>query len=101
MKIKKGDKVIVISGKDRGKKSEVLKALPLENKVIVKGVNIVKKHIKAKEGEGGEIREIEKPMDVSNVMFLDEKSGKGTRIRIERKDGKRVRIAQKTGEAIK
>jgi len=102
MKIKKGDKVIVIAGKDKGKSGDVVRAIPKDNKVIVEGMNIAKKHQKAKtSGSKGQIVEIAMPIDVSNVALVDPKTKKPTRVRIEKKDGKRVRIAVKSGSIIK
>lgn len=100
MKIKQGDKVVVIAGKDKGKEGKVLKTLRSSNKVIVEGVNIVKKHIKPNGGEDGRIAEIEAPLHVSNVMLYDEKAKKGTRVGYEIKDGKKVRISKKSNKKI-
>ena len=71
MKIKTNDTVLVIAGKDKGKKGKVIKALPNENKVIVEGVNIQTRHMKAKQDQPAEIRKLEGPIDASNVMFID------------------------------
>lgn len=102
MKIKKGDKVVVIAGKDKGKSGSVLRALPKEDRVIVEGVNVAKRHQKARRGgESGQIIDKTLPVHVSNVALVDPKSGKPTRVGIERKDGNRVRIAKKSGTAIK
>ena len=102
MKIKKGDKVIVIAGKDKGKSGHVLRALPKDDKVIVDGVNVVKRHQRARRaGESGQIIDKTLPIHVSNVAVADPKSGKPTRVGIERKDGKRVRVAKKSGTVIK
>lgn len=100
MKIKKGDNVIILSGKDKGKKSKVIRAFPDIEKVIVEGVNIVKKHQKPqKQGQKGEIVERAMPMHVSNVSLYS-KDGKPSRIRMEIKDGKKVRVLKKSGEKI-
>lgn len=96
MKIKKGDKVIVISGKDAGKTGTVTRVLPREDRIFVEGVNVRTKHEKARGTQKGRIVERETPIHVSNVMIADPKSGKGTRVGIMRKDGKRVRIAKKS-----
>ena len=102
MKIKKGDKVIVIAGKDKGKSGVVLRALPKEDRVIVEGVNVAKRHQKARRGgESGQIIDKTLPVHISNVALADPKGGKPTRIGIERKDGKRVRVAKKSGAVIK
>jgi len=104
-KIKKGDTVIVVRGKDRGKVGEVLKVLKEENRVLVKGVNIVKKHVKAIPNvrEGG-IYEMEAPIHVSNVMLLCPKCNKPTRVgfRIVEEDGviKKYRYCKKCNENI-
>jgi large subunit ribosomal protein L24 len=102
MKIRLKDKVKVISGKDKGKTGEVIKVLPLENKVVVQGVNIVKRHVKPGviNKEGG-IVTFEKPVDVSNVMFLDEKENKPSRLGYNVVDGKKFRFIKKTGEVLK
>ncbi|HDQ88563.1 MAG TPA: 50S ribosomal protein L24 [candidate division WWE3 bacterium] len=101
MKIRKGDKVKVISGKDRGKISQVLKVLKDANKVVVEGVHVVKKNVKpGKVGEQGGIVEMEKPIDVSNVMFYNESLGKAVRIGFKFIDGKKYRICKKSGEVL-
>ena len=92
MKIKQGDKVVVIAGKDKGKEGKVIKTLRNSSNVIVEGVNIVKKHIKPSGGEDGRIAEIEAPLHVSNFMLYDDKAKKGTRVGYEFKDGKKIRI---------
>ncbi len=101
MRIKKDDKVKVISGKDRGKVSKVLKVLKPRGKIVVEGVNIVKKHVKpgAVTKEGG-IISIEKPIDVSNVMYYDEDSKKAVKIGYKVIDGKKYRVSKKTGEIL-
>ncbi len=102
MKIKKGDKVIVIAGKDRGKSGVVVRALPSEDMVVVEAVNIAKKHKKAsKANSRGQIVEVAMPIHVSNVALLDPKTNKPTRVRIEKKNGKRARIATRSGTEIK
>ena len=102
MKIKKGDNVIVLSGNDKGKKGEVLQVMNKENKVIVKGVNLRKKHVKPKkQGEQGGIISTECPINASKVNIVDPKTGKTTRIGYEMKDGKKVRIAKKSKQEIK
>lgn len=97
MKIKKNDKVTVIAGKDKGKTGTVTLALPKTNQVIVEGVNIRKKHQKPRRGgQKGQIIEKSMPIHASNVMIVDPKSGKQTRVGIQRKDGKRTRITKKS-----
>lgn len=102
MHIKKGDKVIVITGKDKGKTGTVIEALPKKDRVVVEGVNIVKKHQKPTQmnPEGG-IVEFEAAIHVSNVMLLDPKTNKPTRVGTKIEDGKKVRVAKKSGEIIK
>lgn len=100
MKIKKGDTVLVISGKYRGKTGKVLKAFPKEGKVLVEGVNIVKKHVKPKRvGEKGQIVQIPKPIDVSNVKLICPSCKKATRVgyKIFEKEGEKekVRVCKK------
>ncbi|MBD1382752.1 50S ribosomal protein L24 [Metabacillus arenae] len=101
MHVKKGDKVLVISGKDKGKQGEILAAYPKNERVLVEGVNVVKKHSKANQAnpQGGIISQ-EAPIHVSNVMPLDPKSGEVTRIGYKVVDGKKVRVAKKSGESL-
>lgn len=104
MKIKKGDKVIVMAGKYKGKTGDVSSALPEQDKVIIDGINIVKKHKRANKAAGtkGEIIDVAMPIHVSNVMLEDPKTKKPTRIGYKVDDkGKKVRIAKKSGEVIK
>lgn len=101
MKIRKGDKVVVISGKDRGKTGVVSRAFPAALRVLVDGVNIKKKHQKSRHGDKkGQMVEKALPIDISNVMLVDPKGGKRTRVGIAKKEkgGKRVRIAKKSGQ---
>lgn len=102
MKIKKGDQVVVLTGKDKGAKGEVLKALPQESRVIVQGVNVVKKHRKPTQmNPQGGIDEIEKSVHVSNVALVDPKEDKATRVGYKTlKDGKKVRVAKRSGETV-
>jgi large subunit ribosomal protein L24 len=101
MHVKKGDKVQVISGKDKGKQGVILAAFPRNNRVLVEGVNIVKKHAKPTQAnpQGG-IIEKEAPIHVSNVMALDPKTGVPTRVGYQLVDGKKVRVAKKSGELL-
>jgi len=101
MHVKKGDKVMVISGKDKGKTGVILSALPKKDRVLVEGVNIVKKHSKPSQmnPQGGIISQ-EVPIHVSNVMPLDPKTSEPTRVGIQVVDGKRVRVAKKAGEVL-
>lgn len=100
MQIKKNDTVVVIAGKDKGKIGTVLKAMPKENKIVVEGVNVQTKRAKATRTSAAEIKHIEGPIDASNVMFYDKKTKQATRIGHAFEDGKKVRIARKTGEKI-
>lgn len=102
MKIKKGDTVKVISGSDKNKVGEVLKVLPKENKVVVKDVNVRKRHTKPRrQGEEGGIVEFEAPINVSNVMLVCPKTGEATRVRYEIVKDEKVRVCKKSGEVIK
>lgn len=100
-KIKKGDTVMVLTGNDKGNTGEVLAVYPEKSRVLVKDVNIVKKHTKpsANNPEGG-IHEKPAPIHISNVALIDPKSNKATRVGIKREDGKVQRIAKKSGEVI-
>ncbi len=100
-KIKKKDIVVVITGKDKGKKGEVLKVLPKENRVIVSKVNIVKKHMRPTQTRPGGIKEIESPIHISNVMLICPKCAQPTRVGFTfLPDGKKVRVCKKCGEMI-
>jgi large subunit ribosomal protein L24 len=100
-KIKKGDKVVILSGKDKGKHGEVTLSMPKDGKVIVSGVNIATRHRKAtQENPQGGLERREAPLHVSKVALEDPKTGKATRVRFEIKDGKKVRVAVKSGEVI-
>lgn len=101
MKLKVGDKVVVISGKDKGKEGNIIKTLKNENRVVVEGVNVCKKHIKGNGQMMGSIEEVERPIDASNVMIKDPKTGKATRIgHTITKDGKKVRITKKSSTEL-
>lgn len=101
MKIKKGDQVEVISGKDRGKRGEVLAVLVQSEKVIVKGANIMKRHIKAKrDGQSGERIEKEAPIHVSNVMLVCKETNKPTRIGYKMEGEEKVRVSKRSGKTI-
>ncbi len=101
LKIKKGDQVVVITGKDKGKKGEVTKVLPAENRIVVAGVNQMTKHRKPSQFAAGGIEKIEASIHVSNVALADPKTGKATRVGYQTlKDGKKVRVARKSGETI-
>jgi large subunit ribosomal protein L24 len=102
MKLKKGDNVIVKAGKNKGVTGKIAKVFTANNKVIIEGVNKAKRHIRAKnKKEKGSMVEVEVPMHASNVMLIDAKTGKGTRIGKKEVGGKMVRIAKKSGQEIK
>ena len=101
MSLKVGDKVVVIAGSSKGKEGKIIKVLRNENKVIVEGCNIVKKHKKGNGQESGGILEVEAPIHASNVMIIDPKTKKRTRIgHTVDKDNKKIRIAKKSSEKI-
>ena len=100
-KIRKGDQVVVLSGKDKGKTGEVVRSMPKDNKVLVSGVNVHARHRKPSQtNPQGGIERKEAPLHVSNVALADPKSGAPTRVRFETRDGKKVRVAAKSGELI-
>ena len=101
-KIRKGDKVMVLSGRDKGKTGEIVSSQPKDGKVVVSGVNIATRHKKAtQENPQGGLERREAPMHVSKVAIIDPKDGKATRVRFETaKDGKKVRVAARSGEKI-
>ena len=100
MNLKVGDKVIVIAGSNKGKEGTIKKVLRKENRVIIEGVNLVKKHQKGNGQESGGILEIEAPIHASNVMIIDPKTKKPTRIGKKIEKDKKVRIAIKSGEKL-
>ena len=101
MNLKVGDKVKVIAGSSKGKEGKIIKTLRSSNRVIVEGANIVKKHRKANGQESGGILEVEAPIHASNVMIIDPKTKKTTRIGHETlENGKKVRVAKKSNEKI-
>jgi large subunit ribosomal protein L24 len=104
-RIKTDDQVIVISGKDRGKKGKVLRVDPKKNRVIVEGLNMVKRHQRPQQTgttgqQTGGVIEKEGPIHQSNVMLVDPKDGKPTRVGIEIEDGKRFRVAKRSGARL-
>ena len=99
MKIKKGDKVIVIAGDDKGKTGEVLKAMPKEGKVVVQGVNLVKRHTKPSQASAGGIITKEAAIQISNVAIVTA-DGKASKVGFKVVDGLKKRVARKTGEVI-
>ena len=99
--IRKDDNVIVITGRDKGKKGKVLKVFPKEDRALVQGVNVVKRHQRQTQKEQGGIVSKESPICLSNIAHVDPKSGKATRIGIKTMaDGSKVRFAKKSGEVI-
>lgn len=101
MNFKKGDKVVVIAGKNKGTEGTIIDVLARENKVVVEGVNMVKKHVKPNGQEAGSIVEKEAPIHASNVMILDPKTKKPTRIgHATDKNGKKIRVTKKSNESI-
>ena len=100
MKIHSNDEVVVIAGKDKGKKSKVLRAMPKENMIVVEGVNVVTRHMKRQGATPGQKVSFEKPIDASNVMLVDPKTGKPTRVGYKVENGKKVRVAKKSGTVL-
>ncbi|HUC10050.1 MAG TPA: 50S ribosomal protein L24 [Stellaceae bacterium] len=101
LKIKKGDNVVVISGRDKGRTGEVLRVFPSEARVIVQGVHVARRHTKPRMGEPGGIVEKELALHISNVAHVDPASGKPTRIGYKvLGDGRKVRVARRSGEVI-
>ena len=101
MNFKTGDKVVVIAGKDKGKEGKIIKVLRKEGKVVVEGVNMVKKHIKGNGQQAGSISEVEAALNVSNIMIIDPKTKKPTRIghRFD-KNGKKIRVSKKSNSDL-
>ena len=100
MQIKKDDTVVVITGKDKGKKGKVLAAIPAKGKIIVEGINVQTKHQKQTRKERSDIKHVEGPIDVSNVMYWDAKAKSGTRIGHREEGGEKVRYSIKSGQTI-
>jgi|TARA_B100000242_G_C42815560_1_gene379112 large subunit ribosomal protein L24 len=99
-KIKKGDQVIVTTGRDKGRRGEVMQVLREENRVLVQGCNMVKRHTRPTQTNPGGIINKEAPLHVSNVAHIDPDSGSATRVGYEVKDGKKIRIARRSGKAL-
>ncbi len=103
-RIRSNDEVVVISGKDRGKRGKVLRVDPAKSKVFVEGLNIIKRHQRPQQTAGGQtaggVIEREGPIHVSNVMLIDPKDDKPTRVGIEIVDGKRLRVAKRSGQRL-
>ena len=100
LKIKKGDEVIIVTGKDKGKKGTVIEVLPLESRVKVQGVNLVKRHRRPTQTSPGGIDSVEASMHISNVAHVDPDSGKATRIGYRVEKGNKVRVAKASGKVI-
>ena len=100
-KIKKGDQVVVLSGRDKGKTGTVTASMPKDGKVIVGGINIITRHAKPSQTDPqGGLKKSEAPLHASKVAIADPKTGKATRVRFETRDGKKVRVAAASGELI-
>jgi large subunit ribosomal protein L24 len=101
MKIKKGDQVLIIKGKDRGKIGKVMKALPKENRIVIEGLNLVKKHIKPRrEGEKGKIIEVPRPISVANIKLICPKCGKATKVGYKFEGQEKYRYCKKCQKLI-
>ena len=100
-KIKKGDQVVILSGRDKGKTGTVTQAMPKDGKVIVGGINVITRHAKPSQADPqGGLKKSEAPLHASKVAIADPKTGKATRVRFEIRDGKKVRVAAASGELI-
>ncbi len=100
-KIRKGDKVVVLAGKDKGRTGEVVRMMPKDDKAVVRGVNLVRRHQKQTQAQEGGIITKEAPIHLSNIALADPKDGKPTRVGFQiQKDGKKVRVAKRSGEVI-
>jgi large subunit ribosomal protein L24 len=101
MKIKKGDNVVVISGRDKGRTGEVLRVIPADGRAVVQGVNVARRHTKPRMGEPGGILEKELSLHISNIAHVDPASGKPSRVGYKiLADGRKVRFARRSGEVI-
>ena len=100
MKIRKNDTVVVITGRDKGKSGSVLRVFPTENRLLVQGINVVKRHTSPRAGQTGGIVEKENPIHASNVALVDPKDNKPTRIGFKTIDGRKLRVARRSGEMI-
>jgi len=100
-KIRKGDKVVVLAGKDKGRSGEVMRVMPKDDKAVVRGVNMIRRHQKQSQSQEGGIISKEAPIHLSNIALADPKDGKPTRVGFQvQKDGKKVRVAKRSGEVI-
>jgi large subunit ribosomal protein L24 len=100
LKVRKDDEVVVISGRDKGKSGKIVRVIPDENRVVVQGVNMVKRHTRPTQGKTGGIVEKEAPIHVSNVSHMDPKDRTPTKVGYKTVDGRKVRFARKSGEQI-
>lgn len=99
-KIRKGDKVVILAGKDKGRTGEVVQVMPKEDKAVVRGINMIARHQKQSASQEGGIIRKEAPLHLSNIAIADPKDSKPTRVGFEVRDGKKVRIAKRSGEVI-
>jgi large subunit ribosomal protein L24 len=100
-KIRKGDKVVVLAGKDKGRSGEVVRVMPKDDKAVVRGVNLIRRHQKQSQSQEGGIITKEAPIHLSNIALADPKDGKPTRVGFKvQDDGKKVRVAKRSGEVI-
>jgi large subunit ribosomal protein L24 len=99
-KIRKGDKVVVLAGKDKGRTGEVIRMMPKDDQAVVRGINMVRRHQRQSQTQEGGIISKEAPIHLSNIAVADPKDGKPTRIGFEVKDGKKVRVAKRSGATI-
>ena len=99
-KVKKGDEVVIIAGKEKGKKGVIAKVITAESRVVVGGINMVKRHTKASKTSAGGVIEKEAPLHVSNVSLIDAKSGKPTRVGYKFEGERKVRVAKRSGDEI-
>ena len=100
-KIRKGDKVVVLAGKDKGRSGEVVRVMPKEDKAIVRGVNMIRRHQRQSQSQEGGIITKEAPIHLSNIALADPKDGKPTRVGFQiQQDGTKVRVAKRSGEVI-
>ena len=100
LKIKKGDQVIVRTGKDKGRTGEVIDVRPIDGRLKVQGINMVTRHRRATQANAGGIEQIEAPIHISNIALIDPETKKATRVGYDLSDGKKVRVARKSGKAI-
>ncbi|MGY6709867.1 MAG: 50S ribosomal protein L24 [Rhizobiaceae bacterium] len=99
-KIRKGDKVVILAGKDKGRTGEVVKVMPKDDKALVRGINMIVRHQRQSANQEGGIIRKEAPIHLSNIAIADPKDGKPTRVGFEVRDGGKVRIAKRSGEVI-